>query len=152
MHPLLSKASLIGIGAVTATVGGGFAAVHAATAPPPPTSGTAAHAAHKGGALARVAKGLLAGTAIGKVTAEATTGGTLGGGTISITEPNGTSITFSLPKTNHIFLYHGKGQKVTKETLSAIPTGEVVIVKGRQPKTSTTPIGVVVLDTGTHSA
>lgn len=96
------------------------AAVGASSAFAATSSATPAAAGHRH--LARLA---------GEVVSDSASGGALGAGQIVVKEPDGTQLTITLAARTKAFRYRGLGMGLVSESPGAIPTGEIVVVAGR---------------------
>lgn len=67
----------------------------------------------------------------GEVISDSSGGGALGAGQIVVKEPDGTQLTITLASRTKAFRYQGLGAGLVSESPGAIPTGEIVIVRGR---------------------
>jgi len=65
----------------------------------------------------------------GKVTSDSATGGAFDQGALSIVQPDGNRLTFSLRTATKAVRYQGVGVKSVAEPATGIPTGEVVVVR-----------------------
>ena len=119
------------VGVSSAIVAGGVlggAVAFAATGSPSPspspsvTPGAAPAAPAQGGKAGKQRRAHV----VGKVTNVSPTGGLSNQGTITVTEPNGHSTTFSITGNTKAWKYQGQGQKPTAEAPTSIATNEVV--------------------------
>ena len=121
---MLTKTKL-GIAAGTLTlalVGGGaaYAASGSSGSSGGSTPAATPKAANRGAKVQRAA---------GKVVSDSATGGTFGQGVLVIAQPDGNQLTFSLRTATKAVKYQGVGQKNVPESATALPTGEVVVVR-----------------------
>ncbi|HZT67121.1 MAG TPA: hypothetical protein VFA11_15135 [Acidimicrobiales bacterium] len=132
-------------GGLAATVVGGGAAAYALGQPAGPSLGdtTAAQAAAQvqaqGGAQGQSPSGAAkpnhrqrpatAGLMVGKVVSVTTSGGAYGDGRIEVQAPDGKTVTLPVSTRTRVVLYHGPGQHPTKESLSDLKTGEIVVLR-----------------------
>ncbi|MCL4449576.1 MAG: hypothetical protein M1483_07490 [Actinobacteria bacterium] len=103
----------------------------------PPTSSTVAAATHAKKGLkhhdallkrraAMLARKALGSLLIGKVVSDSSTGGAYGEGSITVSQPNGKQLTFSLTNLSRAWKYNGKGTPPTKESATSIGVNEIV--------------------------
>ncbi|HZU72087.1 MAG TPA: hypothetical protein VE990_04880 [Acidimicrobiales bacterium] len=74
---------------------------------------------------------------IGRVASVSASGGRFGAGTITVTVPDGKTVTGDLGPKARVVAYHGPGDKPTAESLTDLRTGEVVVLRfraGRRPR------------------
>ncbi|MGC2192184.1 MAG: hypothetical protein WA751_07600 [Candidatus Dormiibacterota bacterium] len=141
MATLMNRSVAIAAGALFATVGGVVAASAAGTATPSPSSSTSAGTALRPLHAPRVA---------GEVVSDSSSGGQLGAGQLVLLEPDGIQLTLNLASRTKAGKYQGFRVKLTSESPSAIPAGEIVVVALRKYKGN--PVAVRILDLGFQAA
>ena len=113
-------------GAAVAGIAGAVA-VSAATPPAatPPTSKSTAATTHKARRRACPPS-----KAIGSLVSQTSAGG-VGHGSVVIKEPDGKSLTLELTAHTKVMKFEGHGVPPVAESVSAIPTNDVLVVTGR---------------------
>jgi hypothetical protein len=138
---LPAKAALLGALAAGGALGGGIALASASPGAPsgpssPPPRGATSPAARRLALAARReaidAAAQLARGADGKVVSNSSNGGAFGQGQLVIAEPDGTQLTFSLSNKTRAVRIEGVGKPPVAENPTAIPAGEIVLVRGVQ--------------------
>lgn len=123
MHNLTRTALAVAAGAAVASVGGAIAVSASTSSNHSKPSAGVAHGLHRGWHhLPRM---------VGLVTSETSSGGALGKGQITVTAPDGKSLTLSLTPGTKVWRYHGPGERPTEEPIGALSDNEVVVVTGR---------------------
>ena len=125
MRKLYSRGIAVAAGAALASAGGAVA-VSAATSSHPSAT---AHKSNRAGAARRALLRLP--HVIGEVVSDTSSGGSYGKGQITIKTPDGDQLTLSLTPKASAWKYQGPGTKPVKESASAIPAQEIVLVFGR---------------------
>jgi hypothetical protein len=119
--------AVIGGGGAYAATSGSLGSASGSSGSPAGAATPAAGKAAKHGARVRSAEG--------KVVSDSATGGTFGQGVLVIAQPDGNQLTFNLRTATKAVRYQGVGQKNVPESASALPAGEVVVVRYVTPAT-----------------
>jgi hypothetical protein len=125
MRKFYSRGLAVAAGAAVASVGGAVAVSAATSSPPAATPHSGAKAGAVRHALLRVPH------VIGEVISDTSSGGHYNKGQITIKTPDGDQLTLSLTPKASAWKYQGPGTKPIKESASAIPDQEIVMVIGR---------------------
>lgn len=122
MGILVTRGLAVAAGLIFATAGGATVVSAAATPSSPASPNAGAGPAHRPSRAPSVA---------GEVASDSSSGGTFGAGQLVLKEPDGTQVTIDLASQTKAWKYQGHGVKPTSESPSGIPTGEIVVARGR---------------------
>ncbi|MCL4423444.1 MAG: hypothetical protein M1115_09845 [Actinobacteria bacterium] len=119
---------------VAGGVAGGGIALAATTTPSVPAAHlrSARHAKLAAQRANKLTHQQIAHGVTGKVVSDSSSGGIFGQGSITIAEPNGSTMTFSLSNESHAWKFSGTGTHPSAESPTSLPQGEVVAVRGVQ--------------------